>query len=153
MKTSAQIAAVVAVVLGASTIISLIAAWMFTMEENIVYYMSPTEIHEKGDAIQQTTIRLGGQVVAGSVDFNPDDQRLVFRVTDGESELPVNCTGAPPQMFREGIGVVVEGQVGHDGVFHTDRVLIKHSNEYRSPEDGEDPADIYRKNTLLEDGT
>jgi cytochrome c-type biogenesis protein CcmE len=51
-------------------------------------------------------------------------------------------------MFREGIGVVVEGEYGHDGVFRTDRVMIKHSNEYRAPEPGEAPSEMF--STLVE---
>ena len=47
-------------------------------------------------------------------------------------------------MFREGIGVVVEGRLQSDGVFDTDRVMIKHSNEYRAPEDGERPDEAYK---------
>jgi cytochrome c-type biogenesis protein CcmE len=47
-------------------------------------------------------------------------------------------------MFREGIGVVVEGRLQGDGTFETDRVMIKHSNEYRAPEDGESPDEVYK---------
>jgi cytochrome c-type biogenesis protein CcmE len=47
-------------------------------------------------------------------------------------------------MFREGIGVVVEGSLGADGVFKTEHVMVKHSNEYKAPDEGERPEDIYR---------
>ena len=57
--------------------------------------------------------------------------------------VPVHATAAPPQMFREGIGVVVEGV--YDGrVFTADRVIVKHSNEYRPPAEGEKPEQVYR---------
>ena len=57
--------------------------------------------------------------------------------------IPVSSTGAPPQMFKAGIGVIVEGRLGDDGVFSTGRVMVKHSNEYRAPEDGDDPSSVY----------
>jgi cytochrome c-type biogenesis protein CcmE len=53
-------------------------------------------------------------------------------------------------MFREGIGVVVEGKLGADGLFHTDSVMVKHNNEYRPPEEGERPEDMYK--TLAQEG-
>jgi cytochrome c-type biogenesis protein CcmE len=96
------------------------------LSENLVYYMSPTQLIELGD------------------DSDVDENMLTFVVTDGVEEVTVTCAGAPPQMFREGIGVVVEGQLQADGVFHTDRVIVKHSNEYRAPEEGERASDVYQ---------
>ncbi len=118
------------------------------LEENVVYYWSPTELVEHGDKALEATVRLGGLVVPASVDWKPEVQQLAFQITDGTQTIPVQCTGAPPQMFREGIGVVVEGQMQTDGVFRTDRVMVKHSNEYRAPDDGDMPAIPH---TLVED--
>jgi len=118
------------------------------LEENVAYYWSPTELVEHGYKALEATVRLGGLVVPASVDWKPEAQQLAFQITDGTQTIPVQCTGAPPQMFREGIGVVVEGQMQHNGVFRTDRVMVKHSNEYRAPEDGEMPA---MPRTLVED--
>lgn len=114
------------------------------LSENLVYYMSPTQLVALGDDSAEATVRLGGQVEVGTVDFNVDDNQLTFVVTDGVEEITVTTAGAPPQMFREGIGVVVEGQLMADGVFHTDRVIVKHSNEYRAPEEGERASDVYQ---------
>ena len=62
--------------------------------------------------------------------------------------VPVEAKDAPPQMFREGIGVVVEGS--YDGkVFHADRVIVKHSNEYQPPAEGEKPEQLYK--TLMDE--
>jgi cytochrome c-type biogenesis protein CcmE len=126
--------------------------WMSlgSMGEDIVYYWSPTELSSKGDAALEATVRLGGMVEKGSVVWSPESQHLAFRVTDGSVTVSVEGKGAPPQMFREGIGVVVEGKLGADGLFHTDSVMVKHNNEYRPPEEGERPEDMYK--TLAQEG-
>jgi len=112
------------------------------LSDNLVYYWSPTQLVQAGpDA--DATVRLGGQVEPGTVNFDPDSNLLTFTVTDGDSAVPVTCSGAPPQMFREGMGVVVEGALHADGVFHTDRVMVKHSNEYRAPTDSTEAAEVY----------
>ena len=103
--------------------------------ESLVYYWSPTELIEAGDVAYSATVRLGGQVEPDSLQWDPEEQQLDFRITDGTTTVPVHATGAPPQMFREGIGVVVEGTYTREGVFQTDRLMVKHSNEYRAPEE------------------
>jgi len=133
----------------ASGALWFVASGMGGLSENLVYYWSPTELVDAGNKAYSATIRLGGMVEPGSMNWDPDHQQLSFRVTDGANTVPVQCTGAPPQMFREGIGVVVEGEFGREGVFHTDRVMVKHSNEYRAPENGEHPKEVFR--TLVED--
>lgn len=117
---------------------------MGNLGENLVYYWSPTELVEAGAKAQNATIRLGGMVVPGSVvDGRPQEQSMRFEVSDGQSQIEVVSRGVPPQMFRPGIGVVVEGVMGPGQVFQTERIMIKHSNEYRAPEDGEDPSAVY----------
>ena len=61
----------------------------------------------------------------------------------------MHSKGAPPQMFRDGMGVVVEGKYARDGVFESSSLMVKHSNEYRAPKDGEKPADAYK--SLIKD--
>lgn len=124
---------------------------MSTMGEDLVYYWSPTELYAKGDKAKDATVRIMGMVEAGSVVWSPDEQSLAFRITDGSKTVQVQGKGAPPQMFREGIGVVVEGQLHADGVFRSDEVLVKHNNEYKPPEEGERPEDIYK--SLIKEGT
>lgn len=114
------------------------------LRENVVYFLTPTELAAKGPDIYGAPLRLGGQVKPASVDWNPAAGRLVFMITDGATELPVESSGAPPAMFAEGIGVVVEGSYRQDGVFLSHNVMVKHSNEYRPPKEGEHPRDIYR---------
>lgn len=102
--------------------------------ENLVYFWDPTQMQAAGDDAIGATIRLGGVVKAGSVQWKPEANALKFVVTDGKVEVPVEATGAPPQMFREGIGVVVEGTLTKSGVFTSDRLMVKHSNEYKAPQ-------------------
>jgi cytochrome c-type biogenesis protein CcmE len=108
-------------------------------EESMVYYWSPTELRDAGDKGRDATVRLGGMVRAGD---DPEwDKKIpvVFYIEDGGHRVKVSSTGAPPQMFREGIGAIVEGRLGKDDVFHTHRVMVKHNNEYEPPKDGEMP--------------
>lgn len=107
------------------------------VEENLVYFLTPSELIAKGEKVMDRPVRLGGQVVPGSVEWNADSLNLRFRVTDGTKEVAVQSSGAPPQMFRAGIGVVVEGKYHKAGVFESHSLMVKHSNEYRPPKTGE----------------
>lgn len=114
------------------------------LEKNLVYYLDANELRQKGDAAHGAVVRLGGLVQQGSLQWDAKTMALHFRVgmhNTGEPSVLVEASGAPPQMFQEGIGAVVEGQ--YDGAtFHADRVMVKHSNEYRPPADGERPKDV-----------
>lgn len=107
--------------------------------ENLVYYWSPTELEEAGTRAHGATVRLGGLVAPGTINHHGDGLTLDFHVTDGRASVPVTAKTVPPAMFREGIGVVVEGTLGKDGVFQTTRLMVKHDNEYRAPQEGEEP--------------
>ena len=118
--------------------------------ENLVYFWEAKDIAEAGDDAVGATIRLGGLVATDSVVWKPETQELDFTVTDSEGAytVPVHAKAAPPQMFREGIGVVVEGTMTTGGTFETDRVMVKHSNEYKAPVEGVDSKALY---TTLEE--
>ena len=115
--------------------------------KNLVYFLSPQELLAKGGRAYDVPVRLGGQVVPGSVRWDADRLDLRFVVTDGIKQVRVRSKGAPPQMFRDGIGVVVEGRYRRDGEFESHNLMVKHSNEYRPPKPGEQPHDLYK--TLL----
>ncbi len=102
--------------------------------ENLVYYWSPTELDEAGPDAVGASIRLGGLVEEDSVNRSQDGLTLEFTVTDGTSQVDVRTTAVPPAMFREGIGVVLEGTLGEDGRFETSRLMVKHDNEYQAPD-------------------
>jgi cytochrome c-type biogenesis protein CcmE len=109
--------------------------------KNLVYYWTPSEMLAAGSKAYGATIRLGGVVQKGSIAWDPGHTELTFRVADGPTpEAPnvvVKVRETPPQMFREGIGVVVEGTVDRSHVFTSNRLMVNHSNEYRPPKPGE----------------
>jgi cytochrome c-type biogenesis protein CcmE len=118
--------------------------------ENIVYFLTPKELLARGANAYDVPIRLGGQVVPGSIQWNAEAIDLRFKVTDGERVIEVHSRGAPPQMFRDGIGVVVEGRYGRTGTFESTNLMVKHSNEYRAPKPGEQPHELYK--SLIQPG-
>lgn len=112
---------------------------------NLVYFYTPTELLAKGSAAYDKSARLGGMVEAGTVVWSADARELRFGITDGDTTVSVVSVGTPPQMFTEGQGVVVEGVYTPEHVFRTNKLMIKHSNEYRAPSAGERPAEYYRE--------
>ena len=118
---------------------------------NLVYFLTPTELLAKGNAAYDAPVRLGGQVVPGSIDWDAAALDLRFDLSDGENSVPVRSKGAPPAMFKDTMGVVVEGTLTRGGVFESTNLMVRHSNEYKAPPEGHRPVDTYR--TLIrEDG-
>ncbi len=105
--------------------------------ENLVYYWSPKELVEAGPKAIGATIRLGGVVAPGSIRDTSGQDGLRFAITDGEATVPVVAHSVPPAMFRENIGVVLEGTMLQNGTFETRRLMVKHDNEYSIPEGAE----------------
>jgi cytochrome c-type biogenesis protein CcmE len=102
--------------------------------DNLVYYLTPAEaVAQRVDFPDGKRFRLGGLVAEGTL-IETDDG-VSFVVTDGDKSIDVVHTGAPPQLFREGIGVVVEGTWSGDR-FVSDTLIVKHDEEYVSEEDG-----------------
>jgi cytochrome c-type biogenesis protein CcmE len=103
--------------------------------ENLVYYWGPKDVRAAGKKAVGATIRLGGQVAAGSVKPFDGVSNLEFDVTDGTALVHVVSRGVPPQLFRDRIGVVVEGTLTEAGVFESHRLMVSHDNRYRAPAD------------------
>jgi cytochrome c-type biogenesis protein CcmE len=103
--------------------------------ENLVYYWGPKELRAAGSKAVGATVRLGGQVAVGSVKPFDGVSRLEFDVTDGTALVHVVSQGVPPQLFRDRIGVVVEGTMTTAGVFESRRLMVSHDNQYRAPAD------------------
>lgn len=105
---------------------------LYAMRDSIVFFYSPSDIAEMRLAPNQR-IRLGGLVEDGSV-VRTEGTTVRFVITDGGKTLPVTFTGVLPDLFREGQGVIAEGTLQDDGVFHADSVLAKHDENYMPPE-------------------
>ncbi len=118
------------------------------LQENVVFFVTPSELEAKGAEVYDRPLRLGGQVKPGTVNWDAEARELKFVLRDDSTQVHVRSDGAPPAMFQEGIGVVVEGRYSRDGLFRSDRVMVKHSNEYSPPEDGQHPEEAYE--TLTE---
>jgi cytochrome c-type biogenesis protein CcmE len=104
---------------------------LFALRDQIVFFYSPTEIHEK-DVAAGVPIRLGGLVKQGS--WKHDGDQNDFIVTDGKTDMAAHYTGILPDLFREGQGVVAEGTMAGDGSFAATNVLAKHDEKYMPKE-------------------
>ena len=122
----------------------LVAGLAFTViaasgiNKNLVYYWTPSDLHANGDKAYGATIRLGGMVAKGSI-RGTGGSGVEFDVKDATQIVRVKTTTVPPQMFRENIGVVVEGTMvrgANGGYFQSSRLMVSHNNEYKAPEAG-----------------
>ncbi|MBA3247429.1 MAG: cytochrome c maturation protein CcmE [Pyrinomonadaceae bacterium] len=102
-------------------------------QNNLVFFFTPTQVSAK-EAPEGRRFRVGGLVEAGSVKRQDDGLTVHFVVTDMAQTVPVVYTGILPDLFKEGKGVVAQGKLHEDGVFHADEVLAKHDENYMPPE-------------------
>lgn len=102
------------------------------LSSSTVYYLTPTEAHQRGVAVGQAA-RLGGQVLVGTMHYDPAARLLTFRIGDGITVIEVVGNGAPPGLLREGAGAVVEGAFAADGRFVATAVIAKHDEVYTAP--------------------
>jgi cytochrome c-type biogenesis protein CcmE len=140
--------------LGIGVVVVLIIFGYFAfggLGRSLVYFWTPTELLAEGDAAYGTSVRLGGMVEPGSVRWNPETSELRFRLADDAGTVEVFSAGVPPQMFLEAaerataIGAVVEGSLTREGVFRATNLMVKHSEQYRAPQHGEDRKEYYRE--------
>jgi cytochrome c-type biogenesis protein CcmE len=124
-------------VLAAAVLIGFVAVQ--NLASSAVYYLTPTEARERG-VPPGTAARLGGQVEAGSLRFEPQTRELRFVLSDGTTRVTVIGSGAPPVLLREGAGAVVEGTFGPDGTFRASQVIAKHDEQYAPPPPGATPS-------------
>ena len=103
-----------------------------SLEENVVYFFSPTEIYNKENISFNKKIRVGGLVKEGSVTNNQTSVNFV--VTDLNNEILVSYSGSLPNLFSEGKGVVAEGKLKDKKYFIADKILAKHDENYMPPE-------------------
>ena len=103
-----------------------------SLEENVVYFFSPTEIYNKANISFDKQIRIGGLVKKNSVSKN--DTSINFIITDLKKEIVVSYNGIVPNLFSEGKGVVAEGKLKDKKYFVADKILAKHDENYMPPE-------------------
>ena len=102
-----------------------------SLEENVVYFLSPTEIKNLSE-IDNKKIRIGGMVKNQSIIINSD--KVIFIVTDFKNEISVSYSGSVPNLFEEGKGVVAEGFLKDRSFLVADKILAKHDENYMPPE-------------------
>jgi len=108
------------------------------VSQSVVYFVTPSEL--LAAPVPSKTYRLGGQVQAGSLTWEPRSLDLSFTLSDGKASVPVRHRGPAPDLFAEGRGAVVEGSWTKDGYFKASLILAKHSEEYKAPHDGTEPG-------------
>jgi cytochrome c-type biogenesis protein CcmE len=122
--------AYIAIACCAAAVVAIVVL-AFVLSENVVYFRTVSEaLHDRasqGDA----RFRMAGQVVKGTVRETRGGVR--FEVTDGKATAEVIHRGDPPQLFKEGVPVVCEGHWGTGKAFDSDRILIRHGNDYTPP--------------------
>ena len=124
-----------AIVLGVLAAVGVAVALILNaFNSNLVFFYTPTQVADR-EAPQGRSFRIGGLVEAGSV--KRDGVTVRFSVTDTARSMTVRYDGVLPDLFKEGKGVVAQGQLGPDGVFVAREVLAKHDENYMPPEAAE----------------
>ena len=103
-----------------------------SLEENVVYFKSPTDVKNLNEIKNAQKIRVGGMVKKNSIKIN--DKEIFFVITDFKNELLVNFNGSVPNLFEEGKGVVAEGFLKDKSFLNADKILAKHDENYMPPE-------------------
>jgi len=113
------------------TIILTIFLVLKSLEENVVYFVSPTEIKNLAE-LNKKKVRVGGMVKEGSIQTSSN--QISFIITDFKHEINVSFSGAVPNLFAEGKGVVAEGFLRDRNFFNAKKILAKHDENYMPPE-------------------
>ena len=118
---------------GLAALAAAAALTLTAFQSNLVFFFSPTQVAAK-EAPEGRAFRIGGLVEQGSLQREQNSLTVRFRVTDTAQTINVVYTGLLPDLFKEGKGVVAQGQLGTDGVFTAREVLAKHDENYMPPE-------------------
>jgi len=112
--------------------IAIISFILKTLEDNVLYFYSPSEIRKSNEIISNNSIRIGGMVKKGSIETKKNEIRFI--ITDFKNEVIVTYKGTVPALFSEGKGVVAEGKLQDKKFFLAKRILAKHDENYMPPE-------------------
>lgn len=124
-----RLAWIILLVVGVSIAIALT---LYALKQNINLYYTPSEVLS-GKAPTHQTIRMGGLVTKGSIQHDATSLKVTFVVTDLQNTVKVAYQGVLPDLFRDGQGVVVQGQMDNAGVLIASQVLAKHDEKYMPP--------------------
>ncbi len=119
----------VLVLAGLTALSAAVALVLYGLKETVTFFYSPSEV-QAGAPPQGRAFRLGGLVEEGSVKKQGDGLTVEFSITDMAVSVPVTYRGILPDLFREGQGVITEGDLGTDGTFVAREVLAKHDETY-----------------------
>lgn len=124
-------------IIGGIIILAALSYLIYTgMQQAMVYFVTPSELKGQERPSKEKSLKMGGMVVAGSLQKDLKNLAYRFEITDGGTSIPVFFRGVPPDLFSEGKGAVVEGRIGEDGVFIATTIMAKHAEEYSPPEPG-----------------
>jgi len=114
-------------------VVSFLVYFIFkSLEENVVYFFSPTDIFNKKEVFLNKKIRVGGLVKKNSI--NKQSDQINFIITDLKNEIIVSYKGMVPNLFLEGKGVIAEGKLQDKKYFIAEKILAKHDENYMPPE-------------------
>lgn len=142
-----RMAVVSLILIGVSAAVALA---LVAFQKNLLYFFTPSRVIA-GEAPKGYPFRVGGLVVPGSVEREPNSVNVRFSVTDGAATVPVAYSGILPDLFAEGAGIIAIGQLDSQGVFRASEVLAKHDENYMPPEvaeslekNGQLPPEAYK---------
>jgi cytochrome c-type biogenesis protein CcmE len=121
------------IVAGVALVAAAVGLVLYALKNNVSLYFTPTQVFNK-EAPQARSFRIGGLVEVGSLQREKDGLTARFSITDTHKTMPVIYKGILPDLFKEGKGVVAQGRLEADNVFHAEEVLAKHDENYMPPE-------------------
>jgi cytochrome c-type biogenesis protein CcmE len=133
MKVRPKHQRLILVILAVAALVGAVLLAMWGLQDRAAYFVTPSDI-AAGKTTPDKAMRLGGMVVKGSLKRDPDGLTVRFTVSDTKAETPVVYRGITPDLFKEGSGVVAEGQLDPNGLFVADTILAKHDERYMPPQ-------------------
>lgn len=130
-RSRAKRRAIVAAAVCVAAIVTIVVLGV-VLSKNVVYFRTVSEAVEQRAGQGDDRLRVAGEVVPGTI--AETRQGVRFEVTDGKATIPVVHRGDPPGLFKDGAPVVCEGHWSEGAAFDSDRILIKHGNEYKPPD-------------------
>ena len=121
--------------LGAVVLVLVVGYLLYlSFEDSVSYYLTVSELLDKGVEVYDTHVRVAGQVVDGSIDWNAKELELRFVIVENNVTLPVMYDGAKPEGFKADANILVDGRYQPDNIFHASQILMKCPSKYEPKE-------------------